>query len=97
MPGFDGTGPAGMGPITGGGRGFCRPWSVGAGQARYGFVRRPGYGRPCYGAGPYPYRVRAYSIPPLTAEDELEALRVQSQQMARHLDDIQRRLAELEE
>ena len=23
MPGFDGRGPRGMGPITGGGRGFC--------------------------------------------------------------------------
>ena len=23
MPGFDGTGPRGYGPITGGGRGFC--------------------------------------------------------------------------
>jgi len=23
MPGFDGTGPMGMGPMTGGGRGFC--------------------------------------------------------------------------
>jgi len=23
MPGFDGTGPRGMGPMTGGGRGFC--------------------------------------------------------------------------
>jgi len=23
MPGFDGTGPGGMGPMTGGGRGFC--------------------------------------------------------------------------
>jgi len=23
MPGFDGTGPAGQGPMTGGGRGFC--------------------------------------------------------------------------
>jgi hypothetical protein len=23
MPGFDGTGPSGMGPFTGGGRGFC--------------------------------------------------------------------------
>lgn len=23
MPGFDGTGPAGLGPLTGGGRGFC--------------------------------------------------------------------------
>jgi hypothetical protein len=23
MPGFDGTGPRGTGPMTGGGRGFC--------------------------------------------------------------------------
>jgi len=23
MPGFDGTGPNGMGPMTGGGRGYC--------------------------------------------------------------------------
>lgn len=29
MPGFDGTGPRGMGPMTGGGRGFCSPWGVG--------------------------------------------------------------------
>jgi Family of unknown function (DUF5320) len=28
MPGFDGTGPRGMGPMTGGGRGFCNPWGV---------------------------------------------------------------------
>ncbi|HPZ07088.1 MAG TPA: DUF5320 domain-containing protein [Candidatus Eremiobacteraeota bacterium] len=26
MPGFDGTGPQGMGPRTGGGRGFCYPY-----------------------------------------------------------------------
>jgi hypothetical protein len=25
MPGFDGTGPQGGGPMTGGGRGFCAP------------------------------------------------------------------------
>ena len=37
MPGFDGTGPRGMGPMTGGGRGFCAS---------------PVYGpRPGYGAG----------------------------------------------
>ena len=30
MPGFNGTGPQGMGPMTGGGRGFCTP---GAGTA----------------------------------------------------------------
>ena len=26
MPRFDGTGPAGMGPMTGGGRGWCSPY-----------------------------------------------------------------------
>lgn len=47
MPGFDGTGPMGMGPRTGGGRGFCSPV---AGYAAYG-------GYPCaansYGGYPY--------------------------------------------
>jgi hypothetical protein len=28
MPGFDGTGPAGMGPMTGGGRGWCNPYDA---------------------------------------------------------------------
>jgi hypothetical protein len=26
MPGFDGAGPAGRGPMTGGGRGWCNPY-----------------------------------------------------------------------
>ena len=41
MPGFDGTGPRGMGPMTGGGRGFCSPWGLGSG---YGFGRGGGFG-----------------------------------------------------
>jgi hypothetical protein len=66
MPGFDGTGPRGMGPMTGGGRGFCSPWgrgriySFGGG---YGFGLRYGSGRgyrfgmdiPYTGAVPYGY------------------------------------------
>ena len=52
MPGFDGTGPAGMGPMTGWGRGYCgtSPTSV-YGQAYQGpifgrgFGRGPGFGR----------------------------------------------------
>ncbi len=47
MPGFDGTGPRGMGPMTGGGRGFCSPWGIGR---KYGFGRRYGSGRG-YGFG----------------------------------------------
>lgn len=47
MPGFDGTGPRGMGPMTGGGRGFCSPWGIGA-ALRGGFVPPSPY-------APYPF------------------------------------------
>ncbi len=49
MPGLDGTGPRGMGPMTGGGRGFCNPNS----PVNTGMPYRPwGYGaRVSYGAG----------------------------------------------
>lgn len=40
MPGFDGTGPRGMGPMTGGGRGFCNP---------YGPIYGMGFGWPVWG------------------------------------------------
>jgi uncharacterized protein DUF5320 len=39
MPGFDGTGPRGMGPMTGGGRGFCAipmPYATPRGTPYYG-------------------------------------------------------------
>ena len=39
MPGFDGTGPSGRGPMTGGARGRCNPFST-ASQG-YGADRRP--------------------------------------------------------
>jgi hypothetical protein len=57
MPGLDGTGPAGIGPMTGWGRGYCNPslgaygpapvfgpayWGPGYGR---GFARGPGFGR----------------------------------------------------
>jgi hypothetical protein len=33
MPGFDGTGPEGRGPMTGGGRGLCNPSSAASPRA----------------------------------------------------------------
>jgi len=53
MPGFDGTGPQGGGPMTGGGRGFCGPGSRGV---RYGYggsrMNRRGFrGYPAQGRG----------------------------------------------
>jgi hypothetical protein len=50
MPGMDGTGPAGMGPMTGGARGWCNPGSpANAGYGAWGYpwaTGRMGYGLP---------------------------------------------------
>jgi hypothetical protein len=65
MPRLDGTGPAGTGPMTGGGRGWCTPYSpLHAGYAPYGpryvapvppyhrgYRRVYGFGRPRWGLG----------------------------------------------
>ena len=42
MPGFDRTGPTSMGPMTGGGRGFCNPSRASYGPAP---AQETGYGR----------------------------------------------------
>jgi len=63
MPGFDGTGPRGLGPMTGGGRGFCGVPPGGAGMAY-----RSGRFAGVYGAG--------YSG--LTGQTELEQLKMNS-------------------
>ena len=49
MPGFDGTGPKGQGPRTGGGRGFCSTGIGATPQSGYGF---PHWG---YRTQGYPY------------------------------------------
>ena len=66
MPGFDGTGPMGGGPMTGGGRGLCTPYGrsyAGSGYGRGrgfrggfgpGFGGGRGYGRGFGGRGYYP-------------------------------------------
>jgi len=53
MPGFDGTGPAGRGPMTGGGRGYCSPYGPGYQDYRpYGAAPRAyGAPRPFFGPG----------------------------------------------
>jgi hypothetical protein len=59
MPGFDGTGPRGMGPMTGGARGFCNPYHAGAGAS---FMGAYPYGTP-YGTGYVPPYGAGYSTP----------------------------------
>ena len=48
MPGFNGTGPMGAGPMTGGGRGYCNPYGRSYGGRSFGGGR--GFGRG-FGAG----------------------------------------------
>jgi len=68
MPGYDGTGPRGMGPMTGGGRGYCavpgtatrfglrRGLGLGFGRGAWGgrgYGRGRGYGQGRYAYGGY--------------------------------------------
>ena len=94
MPGFDGTGPRGMGSMTGGGRGFCSPWGTGAAYRSYGRFPRMGYGYPYYGArsvapGAVPF------APRMTREQELDMLKNQAQVMKGQLEQIESRVQQL--
>ena len=86
MPGFDGTGPAGMGPMTGGGRGFCSPWGI---RSRTGI-----YGSPFY--RPYPYYAASPFASSMTREQEIEFLKNQAASMKTQLSDIEARIKELQ-
>jgi hypothetical protein len=71
MPGFNGTGPNGMGPMTGGGRGVCN--SRGTGTRNYVFHQWASYTSPRYGArGFRPF------VPQVNREQELEFLKDQA-------------------
>jgi hypothetical protein len=103
MPAGDRTGPLGQGPMTGRGLGYCggydapgyaRPWD------RRGYL--PFYGRG-WGRG-WRHRYYATGTPgwmppryqPLTAEREMEILREQSEQLKAELENIEKRIRDLE-
>jgi hypothetical protein len=108
MPGFDGKGPAGAGPMTGGGRGYCNPANAADRprfSARYGYGRgfgmRRGF-RPAMrwgrglgrGCGWYPpAEAPAYSTRP---ETMLETLKAEAEAVKASLDAIHKRIEELE-
>jgi len=98
MPGFDGTGPRGLGPMTGGGRGFCaiplpgsRPTCLGRGASPpYGVL----WSMPYYGAGSTtPGAVP--SAPQMTRKEELDLLKSQAQAMRKQLKQIEARIQQL--
>jgi len=90
MPGFNGTGPQGMGPKTGGGRGFCTPGTtnnyntgtyrgIGRGGAPWGGGRGRSWGggqnRGMYGNTGN----NAYTAPPYGAYDPNPAQNTQQE------------------
>ena len=98
MPGFDGTGPRGMGPMTGGGRGFCAlplppaqpTYGGGGAYPPYGVP----WGMPYYGAVPNAPSAGPF-VPQMSREQELGFLKNQARAMRGHLGQIETRLQKL--
>ena len=124
MPAGDGTGPRGMGPMTGRGAGFCAGYDTpgyvnpvpgrgfgawGAGGGAYGGGRgrrnmyyatgQPGWvrfgGYPPMPNAPQPYGTQPYT-PQMTPEQEVDYLKDQAQYFQDALEDIKKRMSELE-
>ena len=119
MPRGDGTGPAGMGPMTGRGAGFCAGYPAPgymnpAGGRGFGFGgrgrgggrgwrhqyyatgwpgwARAGFGYPAWGGPVAPFAGPATPAP----QQELEALNQQAAYFQDALEDIQKRIGELQ-
>ena len=92
MPGYDGTGPRGMGSMTGGGRGYCAlPVGDFVGRPRIGrfFGRGGGQGRRNrYYATGLPFWQRS----DFTQEEEQAALKSEADILKQELVDIQSRI-----
>lgn len=108
MPRGDGTGPNGMGQMTGRAAGYCagydRPGFANPGVgSRYGMGRgfRGGFGRG-FGRGfGYYHTAPAYYGAPVnlaapTKDQELEMLKQQASNFEQSLEDIKKRIGELE-
>lgn len=105
MPRGDGTGPMGMGPMTGRGAGFCTGFAV-PGYANpigygFGFGRGRGFRRMFYATGlPRWARFGAQNANEAyfaSDADEKEFLKRQAKFLENQLDDVKKRLDELED
>ncbi len=110
MPRFDGTGPIGRGPMTGGGRGYCVSAFGGEGASYPGrqddvAMRRGGRGfRNCFYATGLPGWARAQrgmrafggaAVQP-SREDETSALKERADYLKDELEAVQARLRDLQ-
>lgn len=102
MPGFDGTGPGGMGPMKGGGRGFCAS-AAGMGRPLAGarvFCGRGGgrgWRNRYYATGLHRWqRGASWAVPP-AAEDEKQALKSEADFLRSRLRVLEERLAAMNE
>ena len=112
MPGGDGTGPEGLGPMTGRAAGLCAGYGVpgyanpvgGRGWNRGGRGRRnwyyatglPGWARAGRGRPAWGGAAGVPFAQGLTAGQELDALKGQAQYLGDALGDINKRIEELE-
>lgn len=117
MPGGDGTGPTGMGPMTGRGAGYCAGFAMpgfvnrgfgggffGGGRGRGGGGRGrrnmfyatglPGWARAGMGIGGAALAAGAFRG--MSGQPELDVLKQQAQEAADTLENIRRRISELE-
>jgi len=98
MPGYDRKGPLGMGPMTGGGRGRCttagREFDDLPGRC-FGRGRRLGRGRAFAGAAQHEFdRSLARNV---TAENDLELMKLEAQQLERKLQMVNQSINELQQ
>jgi hypothetical protein len=84
MPGFNRRGPLGAGPMTGGGRGFCTGLGRGYRSAR-GSNAGFGWGSPA-----------GYNSRSEDSASELSYLKAQANSIRETLDEISRKIAEME-
>ena len=103
MPGFDGTGPMGQGPMTGRGLGRCTGFAGGVGLRRgFGFGMGRGFGRGLgrrfgmgrfWGAG---YAYAPVAPAPVTPEEEKSVLTNQISALENQLEYLKKKLNEIE-
>jgi len=106
MPGFDGMGPWGMGPMTGWGRGYC-PEPAGYVRPRYGIFRGGYWGgrgrgwRNRYWAAGVPgwdwWGVPTRFEPELTKQEEMEILQEEAKSLERQLEYVKKDIDKLKQ